>query len=118
MELEILQLGGRTLAILADNSPIHSAQDALNLLMNARYKGAEHSIIKAESLHADFWQLQTMLAGDILQKFSTYDAKLSIIGDFQNIEGKSLKSFIYESNKIGRVTFISSIEELENSYSN
>jgi len=47
----------------------------------------------------------------MLQKFSTYQGYLAIIGDFTKYSGKSLKDFIYESNKTGRVSFVSSRDE-------
>jgi hypothetical protein len=40
----------------------------------------------------------------MLQKFSTYDFKLAIVGDFSKYKSKSLQDFIRESNK-GRVIF-------------
>ena len=37
--------------------------------------------------------------------------KLAIVGDFSEYSSKSLKDFIRESNKSGRVSFVSSVKE-------
>lgn len=46
-----------------------------------------------------FFILRTQLAGEILQKFINYQAKLAIYGDYTKYTSKPLKDFIYESNK-------------------
>jgi hypothetical protein len=56
------------------------------------------------------------MAGEILQKFSTYRVQLTIVGDFSMYNSKSLKDFIFESNKGNQINFISSTTEaLKNS---
>jgi hypothetical protein len=37
--------------------------------------------------------------------------RLAIIGDFSAVKSKSLNDFIFESNKYGRISFVSSREE-------
>ena len=51
------------------------------------------------------------MAGEILQKFSNYRMRLVIVGDFSALESKSLRDFIYESNKGKLVGFVSTAEE-------
>jgi len=46
-----------------------------------------------------------------LQKFSTYNGRLAIIGDFSKYDSKSLKDFIFESNKGRRVNFVGTTDE-------
>jgi hypothetical protein len=36
---------------------------------------------------------------------------MAIIWDFENIKSKSLKDFIYESNKTGQIIFVKTLEE-------
>ncbi len=57
-----------------------------------------------------FFNLKTGIAGEILQKFSTYDVKLAIVGDFSEFGSKSLNDFIHESNRTGRIRFVSSAQ--------
>ena len=51
------------------------------------------------------------ISNEILQKFSTYNMQLAIVGDFENLQSKSLRDFIYESNKTGRILFVKTFEE-------
>jgi len=60
---------------------------------------------RKEHFPPSFFDLKSGLAGDILQKVSNYRVRLIILGDFENIPGKSLRDFIYESNRTGRVIF-------------
>ena len=80
-------------------------------LPGQQYSGTNKVIISAEQLDAAFFDLKTRIAGDILQKFSTYDGFLAIVGDFSKFSSKSLQDFIYESNKFKRINFVSSQEE-------
>lgn len=94
-----------------DGMVVVNTQDAVELLMNCRYSGADGGIVlHSHHLNPDFFDLKTKLAGDILQKFSTYNDRLAIVGDFDNVQSSSLKSFIYESNKAGRILFVKSLE--------
>jgi hypothetical protein len=103
-----------TIAHLESNDILHDAQEAAELLMNCLYQGADSLIIREENLPAAFFDLKTGLAGDILQKFSTYNGRLAIIGDFSKYESKSLRDFMYESNKGRRINFVGGFEEAVN----
>jgi hypothetical protein len=80
-------------------------------MANCSYNGTYRIIIHQKNLAPDFFDLKTGVAGDILQKFSTYNLKLAIVGDFRNVKSKSLNDFIFESNKYGRVNFVESKED-------
>jgi hypothetical protein len=70
--------------------------------------------IHQESIHGDFFNLTTGLAGEILQKFSNYRMRLAVLGDFSDIESKSLRDFIRESNSRGVINFGGTLEEAYN----
>lgn len=55
-----------------------------------------------------FFDLKSGIAGDILQKFSTYRVRLAIVGDFSKYRSKSLNDFVYESNKGRHINFVNS----------
>jgi hypothetical protein len=55
--------------------------------------------------------LKTGIAGEILQKFSNYRVDLAIIGNLNNHQSKSMKDFIFESNKFGQINFVESKSE-------
>ncbi|RDI13146.1 DUF4180 domain-containing protein [Flavobacterium sp. AG291] len=99
--------------ILSQDIIFDNAEDAAELLMNCLYQDSDSIILYEYNLPPAFFDLKTKLAGDILQKFSTYNGRLAIIGDFSKYESKSLKDFIYESNKQGRINFVSTMEEAQ-----
>lgn len=90
---------------------LEDEQMAGELIMNCRFSGIDKILIYDHQLPLEFFQLETRLAGNILQKFSTYDARLYIVGDYKRHMRKSLVQFIHESNKIGRVNFVLTEEE-------
>lgn len=101
--------------IISDNVIIQNTEDALDLMGNIYYQGFDKVIIHQENLTTDFFDLKNKMAGEILQKFSTYRVRLAIIGDFSKFKSKSLKDFIYESNKGKHVNFVTSVNEALNS---
>lgn len=119
MELKYIQSTGNiTIAELTDeNFVISQAQDILDIFGNLMFEDCDRLIIHERSLHTDFFDLKTRLAGDILQKFSNYRVKLAVVGDFSKYNSKSLHDFIAESNKLNTVFFIdtfdSAIQKLE-----
>jgi hypothetical protein len=102
--------------IVSDTTLISGTQDALDLMADCRYQGAEGMIIRKEHLTEDFFDLRTGIAGDILQKISNYRFRLAIIGDFSNFTSRSLRDFIYESNKHRQVLFVSSLEDAHHEF--
>ncbi|ASZ12729.1 DUF4180 domain-containing protein [Chitinophaga pendula] len=112
MEIILHNINGHTIAqIQSDGIAIHNTADALDVIGNVRYQGAGSIIVESGQLHPDFFDLKTGVAGDILQKFSTYDTRLAIVGDFSIFNSNALRDFIYESNKGGRVNFVATIAE-------
>lgn len=115
MQITFLPSTNTQIALIVSNDTIiNTTQDAVDLLMNCRYQGADSIILHEHNLPVEFFYLKTGLAGDILQKFSTYGSRLAIVGDFSKHESKSLRDFIYESNKGRRINFVSSVEEAVN----
>jgi hypothetical protein len=69
--------------------------------------GCDRIILNKSAICEDFFHLSTKLAGEILQKFINYHVKIAIVGDFSVYSSKSLKDFIYESNKGKDIFFFS-----------
>ena len=105
------QEGVRIAEVKSAGTVIGQTQDALDLMANADYLGARKIMIREEHLDPAFFDLKTGMAGEILQKFTTYRVELAIIGDFSKYPGKSIRDFIYESNRYGRINFVNSREE-------
>jgi hypothetical protein len=100
--------GNGIVEIVDDNVIIKGIDDVFGLLY---IDGCSTVIVRKENIISGFFDLSTGIAGEILQKFSTYNIRLAIIGDYSNITSKSLRDFIYESNKIKRILFVDTIEE-------
>lgn len=112
MEIEIIGIKGKKIAVLqSDEVLIRETQDALDIMADSGFHDAYKIIINEKHLISDFFDLKSGFAGDILQKFSTYNVQLAIVGDFSKYTSKSLRDFIFESNKYGRINFVSSLEE-------
>ena len=111
-KIQIHHFQGSTIAeLISDQIEINNSQDALDLMAECSYMDAAKIVIHEKNITAGFFDLSTCIAGDILQKFSNYNVRLAIIGDFSKFNSKSLKDFIYESNKVRRVIFAGSREE-------
>jgi hypothetical protein len=88
---------------------ISRAQDVLDIFGNLISVNCKRIIIHERSLHPDFFDLKTRLAGEVLQKFSNYRIKVAIVGDFSKYKSKSLQDFMFESNKSYYVCFTDTI---------
>lgn len=114
MQYSLEKRGAKTIGRLSSIAdPISSVQSALAIMATMQYEGAEAIILEQVHLHDDFFDLKTKLAGEILQKFTNYQMPLAIVGDFSNVESKSLRDFIYECNGRKQINFVGSIEEAE-----
>lgn len=114
MELELIENDKGKVALLPKHSKevINDAHAAAELLMNCSYNlDTTKIIISGHHLAVGFFDLKTGIAGDILQKFSTYGGYLAIIVDHSKFTSQSLKDFIRESNRFGRINFVNSLEE-------
>lgn len=101
--------------IISDEIIIQSPQDGLDLMGNVYYQGFDKVILHEKNITPEFFDLKTKIAGEILQKFSNYRIGLAIVGDFSKYESKSMKDFIFESNKTKHVNFVETVEKaLEN----
>jgi hypothetical protein len=97
--------------IKVNDTPINSAQQFLDITMNLP---ADRIVIHKESLDEAFFDLRSGLAGEILQKAVNYRIQLGIVGDYSGYESKSLRDFIYESNKSNKIVFVSTLDEALN----
>ncbi len=112
MELKIHTDNGVAIAeLISENVKIASEQDALDVMAHADYQGARKIILHRKNIVDEFFDLKTRLAGDILQKFTNYQVDVAIIGDFENVSSKSLRYFIYESNKSTHVMFLANAND-------
>jgi len=97
--------------ILSDAILISNTEEGLQILVDIYYQDIDKIILHEKNFIPEFFDLKTGIAGEILQKYSNYKVRLAIVGDFSKFQSKSLKDFIFESNKQKRVNFTESVEE-------
>lgn len=98
--------------IQSDEIIITDVQSALDLMATVRYEtDCNDIVIHKSAVIEDFFVLSTRIAGDILQKFVNYQARLAIIGDYTAYTSKALRDFIYESNNGNHIFFVATEEE-------
>lgn len=103
------QSNGRDIVALQENGiVIHNAQEFLDVVMNLP---SDRVIIYKENVPEEFFDLRSGLAGEILQKAVNYSRQLGIVGDLSKYPSRSLKAFVYESNKSDSVIFTDTLDE-------
>lgn len=112
MKIEAHNINDTRIAELISNDTIiNNTEDGLDLLGNLYYQGYDRIVINEKNITPDFFDLKNGIAGEILQKFSTYRVRLAIVGDFSKYTSKSLRDFIFESNKSRHIIFVPSMTE-------
>lgn len=113
MKIEKIRSDKHDITIVSsDEVCIVDVQSALDFMMQVHYETGTHNIIiNKKAFIEDFFNLSTKLAGEILQKAANYQFKLAIVGDYTAYTSKSLKDFIYESNRGRYVFFVATVEE-------
>jgi hypothetical protein len=108
----------RKIAEVPDNTiSFGDADDLKDIMVEAAESDAHRIIIYENQLPTAFFDLKSGLAGEMLQKFSNYRMYLAIVGDFSKYKSQSLKDFIGESNRTGRIIFVSSYDEARKQFS-
>ena len=112
MKIEVHHINDTNIAeVTSDQTIINTIEDGLDLMGNIYYQGFDKIMLHEKNITQDFFDLKNGMAGEILQKFSTYRVRLAIVGDFSIYKSKSLNDFIYESNKGRHINFVKSITE-------
>ena len=95
--------------LIDDGILLKDSQDFLDIAANCP---SRNIILHKENILPEFFDLKTRIAGDVLQKASNYRIRIGIVGDFKNISSKSLRDFIYESNKTEEIIFKEKVGEV------
>lgn len=102
--------GCKALAVPAGFA-LETIADVKDLIPAAWAGDCQAVIVPMACLPEAFFDLKTGFAGEVLQKFTNYNLKFAVTGDFSGFLSKSLRDFIYESNKGNQVFFKASLEE-------
>lgn len=111
--LRTIERHGAVCAVVeSDRIVMTDLQSALDLLIRAKYEiGTNCLAIGRELIAAEFFDLSTGLAGEILQKWVDYGGRIAIYGDFPPRAGRALRDFMRESNRGRTVSFVATREE-------
>ncbi len=121
MKTEVISKNNVDIAVInSKDILIKDLQSALDLIATIGFEtGCSRIVINRSAICEEFFDLKTRLAGEILQKFINYNIKLAIVGDFSVYSSKSLRDFIYESNKGKDIFFLQTeqkaIDKMESS---
>jgi sugar phosphate isomerase/epimerase len=109
--MRVIEKNGIKIGVVEAPWFLKTAADVLDVIGEAGYAGCGSVILMEEALPASFFDLSSRMAGEFLQKFVNYRLQVAIVGEFGKFSSKSLKDFMYESNKGREVMFLSSETE-------
>lgn len=113
VNVKVVESAGVRVALVESDVPLISdIQSTLDLIARLWYEsGCDRMVLQQTTVSPDFFKLRTGLAGEVLQKFINYQAKLAIVGDFSQYQSKPLLDFIRESNSGRDVFFVANEDE-------
>ena len=113
MNVQINEKGSSKVAVIDSQEVlIDNTQDALDLMATIRHMyDCDKMVISKSAITESFFDLKTGIAGEILQKYTNYNMKIAVVGNYEIYTSKSLKDFIYESNKGRQVFFLADEKE-------
>jgi hypothetical protein len=111
MEIKIIPLKSTEgIYLISDEVLIRTEQDALDLMGNTN---SQTIILHDYNFEPDFFDLSSHKLGAILQKFTNYQVRLAVIGDFTKYPSRVLPDFIRESNRHKEYIFVGSVDEVK-----
>lgn len=98
----------------AEGERIACVQDALDLIGDAGYQGAQWVVVPVERFDEAFFRLRTKVAGDIVQKFVQYSMGLVVLGDLsaRTEASEALRDFVRECNRGRHTWFAPDLDDL------
>lgn len=108
MTKQIQEINGARVAVITSDTPIIAdRQSALDLVAALMYEDeCSGAIINKAAFDERMFVLSSGIAGEVLQRFTSYRMRLAIVGDFEQYTSKPLRDFIRESNRGGQVAFV------------
>ncbi len=97
--------------VVGEGVLLRSGQDVLDLIGSLYGSEARRIIVREEQLDPAFFDLRSGVAGDITQKFVTYQLTVAIVGQFEKYTSKALADFIREANQGRQLFFTASVSE-------
>jgi hypothetical protein len=98
-----------------DGPVISKSDDVNDLIGNAWGENISLIALPVARLDPEFFRLQSLLAGDVLQKLVNYRMPVAILGDISGhiAASDALRDFVWESNRGDHVWFLADEAELD-----
>jgi hypothetical protein len=112
----VVDVGGRRCLLLSEtDAVVHDAGGARDLIEEALGERVEIIAIPVGRLGAEFFQLRSGLAGEVLQKAVNYGFKLAIIGDIASHVAAStaFRDLVVEVARGDAVFFVPDLDALD-----
>lgn len=109
-------VGHERVLVYAEDAPLLTGEHDANALISAAWEhDATWIALPVESLHDDFFRLETRVAGHVVQKFINYGLKVAVVGNIDMWLARSgaLRDLVYEINLGNAFWFVSDFKELE-----
>jgi len=91
---------------------IDDISSALELMNTVKYETACSKIIAHQSNFSEsFFKLSTKLAEEIKEKYTSYNVKIAIVGDFSVLTSKSFQEFMISCAEEGFLFFVPTVDE-------
>ncbi len=112
----VREIAGARVFVCDDEGPCLAEYGNVTDLIGEMFgSGARLAAIPLSRLGPDFLTLSSRVAGEMLQKLVNYRFQVAIVGDVaaEAAASKSLRDFIYESNRGRTVWFVDDLAALE-----
>ncbi|MFJ7153615.1 DUF4180 domain-containing protein [Streptomyces sp. NPDC101118] len=98
----------------AEGAPVRGEAEALDLIGEAWYQGAQWVVVPAGRFDDAFFRLRTRVAGDIVQKLVNYRMGMVVLGDVSRHTEASgaLRDFVRECNRGSQTWFLPDLDAL------
>ena len=106
-ELRYEEVGDKRIAYVDGGGvAVADLQDAIDLVGNAAFAGADGVVLESDQLPPEFIDLSSGFAGEVLQKFVNYRVRLAVVGAPPARTSEALAAFMRESNAGSAVRFL------------
>lgn len=107
--MPILESGSvRVLSLDAEGPLVSTAEHAIDIIGSTWGLNVTMVAVPASRLDPRFFDLSSLIAGEIIQKFVNYRLQLAILGDISShvVSSDALHDFVWESNRGEHVWFL------------
>jgi hypothetical protein len=111
MNVQIHEVNGKQIAeMLSDGIVIRTVRDAMAIVVEMRSRGLKELILHERNVAPEMLQLPAGVAVEVLNKLTTNQIKVGLVGNFENHKNRLLRAFITESNQGNQVCFTATLE--------